>query len=952
MINEIKISPVLTGILFVREFQGTPLLLRSSIFAMEGGVWILAVLGIALLAGLLFVLWKLFKKEPSPILRKVEPQVTAETLDPIPHWFTELKSSNSSDSLAGRSLDVELRETILIGLGSVGRNVITRIVANLNSRFGDGWRTKIHIVQVDVDLRKKPEARDWKIPAGLEDDEWVLLRPELQEIEDRIQEDPQNWQHLQWYEKTAPTYGRSQSRMALFYDLKDGPPSHFWHAVDVAYHNLDKPLVRVIGSTFDSVSSGILVDAAFLVKQGIIPRNADAELWLLGPAKEEWVEPPTSTRISRSEQIARTLATLRELERFQRNARVAFEYVSPGSNYSQLNQVYDYAVIPTIFLFDPLAKNITHVDTMREMSNALTSLLYEKTANALSLHLSHNRQRAAGKSVVCGVGHFELRLSSGLLEEAVTWRMVKDILFESAMGLFPLEQLQKNGEYQNPQDFFPTSRFDTLHEQDAIKRWINYSVKTGERQKFYNNVAARLGQILNGEPATNVQVIQSRRMALDKADQWLKLLVNTVKMYPEIQALSKINRLQDQLSVIRNWLGEEVFLLAKSRWNAAREKLKNLRAGAESDIPENLEWTAYKEHILLSEAQRSKHMDQSPLLKFALRFGWYVNFDEDENEWKVDLVAPQANFTWHEGYRPEAIPFSASGFLNSLYNIALPFVQTGMGQSAVERARDMDVSNWAEHVEPILRYDNLEASRLLGSVNHLHLLGVSEKLAPKETPELEGKLNSILKTSVQVADTQDRSVIHLLHVVDWIPFDATYLYDNNQWLTNAVLPSHYVWSLEQWAAEIERDPSNRLSVSFLSRYNDDKEFMTSFGLGLIYGLFTGQEDGIWTVPFAGDDWKRMFPHRNPRLAASLLGMFFTEQEYEIQKDICISIWNNLIEERRIAVKDVAYEFFRDFEQTKLKAYFRNDSEDARMENDLGIFLTHLLQAEKQALRAR
>ena len=911
--------------------------------------------GIAVLVGLLlFLLWKLFNRGTTSISRKDEPQVTTEFLDSIPDWFKELKDNNSGGSLTGRNLDVELRETILIGLGPVGRSVISRIVANLNSRFGDDWRSKIHVIQVDADLRKKPEARDWQIPTGLKEHEWVLLQPELQEIEARIQKKPQDWRHLQWYEKTAPVYGRSQSRVALFFDLRDGPSSHFWQAVETAYNNLDKPVIRVIGSTFDSVSSGILVDVAFLVKQGITRRNADAELWLLGPAQAEWVEHPASIRISRSEQTIRTLATLRELERFQRNSRVAFEYVPPASNYSQLNQVYDYGVIPTVFLFDPLTRNLTHAETMREMSNALTSLLYEKTANALSVHLSHNRQRAAGKSVVCGVGHFELRLSSGMQEEAVTWRMVKDILFESAMGLFPLEQLQKNGEYQELQGFVPSPSLDVLKEQDAIKRWIIYSVKTGDRRKFYNNIVARLGQILNGEPASTVLAVQGRRMALDKAERWLKLLNNTVKMYPEIQVLSKINKLQGQLSIIRNWLGDEVFSLARSRWHVARENLRNMYAGAESDIPADLEWTAYRENILLTEAQKSKHIDQSPLLKFALRFGWHVSFNDDEEDWKIDLVVPPATFTWQAGSRPEyySVSLSASGFLDSLYRIALPFAQTGMGRSAVERANNVDVSHWAERVDPLLRYDDLEASRLIGSIDHLRILGASESLAPKETQELAGKLNSVLKTSLQVCDTQDRSVVHLLHVVDWIPFEATYLYDDDQWMVNVVPPSSYVWPLEQWASGIERDSSNRLSVAFLSRYNEYEKFITSFGIGLIYGLFTCDGDGSWNVPSVGDTWKRVEPEQNPHMASSLLGAFFAEQGFERHMDGYIFAWNELIDQQRKAVADSAYEFFRDFEQTKLKVYFRNEVDDAGLERDLGIFLTYLVEVEKQTLRAR
>ena len=88
------------------------------------------------------------------------------------------------------------------------------------------------------------------------------------------------------------------------------------------------------------------------------------------------------------------------------------------------------------------------------------------------------------------------------------------------------------------------------------------------------------------------------------------------------------------------------------------------------------------------------------------------------------------------------------------------------------------------------------------------------------------------------------------------------------------------------------------------------------------------------------------------MASSLLGAFFAEQGFERHMDGYIFAWNELIDQQRMAVADSAYEFFRDFEQTKLKVYFRNEVDDAGLERDLGIFLTYLVEVEKQTLRAR
>lgn len=933
--TNLPISPAITGINFASIL---PFL-----------KWI----GIAfVVVGGLFLLWKILTREKTVYVTPQPPPLpTIETLDPIPGWFKELKDNNTSGYFDRKNPNIELQETILIGLGLVGRNVLERIIAGLNTHFGDSWRSKIRIIQVDVDLQMDRHSSEWQIPSGLRQAEWVLLKPELTEIQERLRKNPQDWEHLHWYEQTAPVYPRSKSRMALFYDLRDGPSSQLWNAVETAYYELDKPLVRVIGSTFDSVGSGLLADMAFLVKQGITRRNADVEMWLLGPSREEWSESPNPGRLSPSEQVMRTLAALRELERFQRNSNVTFQYVPPTSNFTQLNQTYDYAVIPTVFFFDPASKNLRFSEMMREMSHVLMSLLYEKTARSLSLHLSATRVQAVGKSVACGIGHVEVRLSSGLLEEAVAWRMVKDVLFEEAMGLFPLERIHSNGEYQPLRDFSPTPSLNVLHEQETVKRWIIYVVKTGDQRRLFNNISARLGQILNGEPAVATSdFIQGRRMALDKAERWLRLLTNTLKMYPEIQIVQKINKLQDQLAVLQSWLVNDVSALALSRWNEARANLKKLRAASdfETDIPPDLEWSAYKEYIMLNEAQISQYTDQSPLLKVASRFGWHVHFDENEKEWRLNLILPPTDFSWNEGSRPDAyaIPVSASEFLDSLFKLALPFAQMEMGHSAVERANTLDVNDWKDRVRPMLRYEELEASRLMGSLTHKHILGISEGLSPRESKELTEKVSSFIKP-IDVVDTGDRSVAHFLHAVNWIPFESMDIYNNDQWTFNTVLPSYYVWPLEQWASSIETDSSHRLSVSFLTRFNRYKKFMKVFGLGLIYDLFTFEPNDGWIVPFADNDWKRIMPYRNPHLAASLMDMFFTEREYETQKEKCMIVWNALIEDRRSALKDSAYGFFRNFEQTKLKIYFQNDGDDAKAERDMGVFLSYLLQEEKQ-----
>ncbi len=899
---------------------------------------------------LLYLLWKYLHRKN--VVVEPKPYMPKEVLDPIPAWFKRLLPGKTDDGSQSKKQELEFQETILIGLGTAGRTVLSQLVLDLNARFGDEWRSKIHVLQIDVDVQKTSAKTDWHIPAGLKEGEWILLRPELQEIKERLQRRPRDWEYLKWFEKTAPAYPRSQGRIALFWDLRDGPrTSQFWRAVEGSYQGLSKTVIRVVGATFDDIGSGILVDVAYLVKRGIVQRDADVELWLLGPASSDWIETPGEIRITRNEQAVRTLATLRELERFQRNAKVHFKYVPLASTYTQLNQIYEYAVTPTVFLFDPSAKGMSHQESMRKMSGALSSLMYRQTAGVLSEHISHNRLGASGKSVVCGLGHHDLRITSGLVEKVLAWRMVKDVLLEERVGIFPIEESTRDGKYQSLDAFISQPALQIHREQDEIKKWIAYAIQSRSLHEFCNNVSARLGQILNGEPGTAQNAIKDRRMALDKAERWLKILDGTVRMYPELPISAKVKNLQTRLDQVRDWIRGEVAGLAKQRWQNSRTQLERLSSGSETDLSADLEWTPYKEIILLSDAQAEKHFDQSPLFKLASRFGWYVRYDEEQKEWSIHLVIPPFGFGWQESSRPDyyLAPGSAVEFLDGLFGIGIALARLGLGRSAVERASLADVSGWTGRADAMLQYDDLEASRLVGSVDHLYVLGVSESFAPQATRDLAKKFQHI---PLQIVDTQDRSVVHLIHEVDWIPFETLSLYDNEQWERNTVLPAHYVWPLEQWAAEVEMTASERLSVSFLNRYNEQEEFMTTFGLGLIYDLFNFDEEGCWTVPFPGQDgWKRVSPERHPERASSLLAMFFDQGEFASERKGCITLWKKQIQERRQMGNDTAYEFFRDLQRKKIPAYFALDEDDAQGQRDLGVFLTHLIEVEKKTPRS-
>jgi hypothetical protein len=842
---------------------------------------------------------------------------------------------------------IQLRETIIIGVGSAGRAVLSQIVSNLNRKFEKSWRSTVHVVQVDADIRKTQRRDDWQSPLGLLDNEWVLLFPDLEEVVERIQKSPHKWDYLRWYDKTSPAYARSKGRLALFYDLKDGPRySKFWTAIENAYRGLSKPVVRIVGTTFDDVGSGILADIAYLVKRGIMQRDADVELWLLGPnGEEEWDEFHNSSRISIREQYTRTLATLRELERFQRNAKTEFVYVSPQSKYTQLNQSYQYAITPTIFLFDPKAKQQTSKAAMKEMANAISTLLYPEVDAALAKHLSANRVDAAGKSVVCGIGQYEFRLSSDLFEEAMAWRIVKDVLFEEKLGVFPLERSLDDGRYEALGSFVPVG-FDFLKEQETISKWVNYSIEEGDTHLLVRNISARLGQILNGEFNLGSSNLKDRRLSIERAERWLKVFISTLRMYPELDSFHRVGALSDQIQILKDWMEEDVKNLCDKRLGAARENLrKTLSASEEPSQDAHPEWEEYKSLFLSNDYETQNYSQKPPLEQVASRFGWFVSYDEQGQKWEIQLVIPPLDFGWQKGSNPSyyAVRIDESDFLVDLHKIASAFIQLGRERTAVEQALGLDFKSWPDSASVMLNYNESEASDLTGGIQHLTLLGASVSLARTATENFVTQLDDKYQLPITVCDTQDPRVVQVMRVVDWVPFETLGLYKQEGWDVSAVLPSHYVWEEEQWAAEIEENSSEKFSPTFLSNYSQHKEFITAFGYGLLYGLFVYDGTGNWYVPGL-DAQVRL--GGNAELYSQLWKVLNEMNNMSVSS--LVDAWMENIEATRDEIKADTYSYFREFEKNQLVEFIQHPD---RRERDFGVFLRYLIGIEKKKLRS-
>ena len=461
------------------------------------------------------------------------------TKDKTPIWLKALTTTAvlAEESISSSADSESISPTVIIGLGVTGRTVLNQIGRTLRSRYGGQLPPQVRLLQIDIQPEHASHL-EWKKPCHLADDEWVLLTPDLKEMQRFLQKDVNRKkasnQYLNWYEPYTPS-GRMQGRMSVFYDLRRGNNgSVLWSSLHKTVHHLNKPRIKVVGATFDDGSSGLLVDVARLAQIVVSGSNAehsnvDVEMWLTTPVGKDWSPEITNGRrkIRKNEQQTRSMAALREMERFQRNARQPFEYVPPSNLQDQLRSVTHSAVMQTIFLFEPRPEVGNVDDHLNVMVDGLLAVLHQSTQQALTQHLTASQLRAGtlanqrSMGTVCSLGTYSVRLPLGVLEEATAWRVVYDLLFEELLGIHPCRQQQPNGLYSevSPEQAVPDNGHIRRKTAEAL---VETFISDLSGRGFMQAVAEQTGKLLNGESDDMEKQPLNRQGGLLRAQRWLE----------------------------------------------------------------------------------------------------------------------------------------------------------------------------------------------------------------------------------------------------------------------------------------------------------------------------------------------------------------------------------------------------------------------------------------------
>lgn len=845
-------------------------------------IWLLGLLAILPFLPLLSMAWfKRPKQTPFPEPLYVSPVEPDPPPDPYPAWLKRLDDSRKT-LVANESVmpATDLTDTMIIGIGPVGRVVLTQMAQTLRARYGGRLPTNVRLLQIDVQP-KDASALNLSCPAYLEAEEWVLLEPDLIQVSDNLQRAPQDWPHLDWYEATAmEEYGRARGRMALFYDLKDGADrSVLWRSLSRTAAQLNHPRLRLVGSTFDDTSSGMLTDVAWLI-QMITQSSVDVELWLSGPLNQTWSPRLHNPRqqIQVNEQKARTLATLRELERLQRNATVPFYYVSANNVQTQFRKTSEAtAVVQTLFLFTPADEETDIEDHLATIADSLLAVLHKPAQQTVNDHLNRSETPASnltnrdGLGMVCSLGAYSVRMPLGLLEEALTWRMAQEILFEAQIGLLPLLRLLPEGDYEALEvDDLPDN---AASRRDAAANFVQRYRRRWYTADFSYALARQVGDILNGE-AQEKNPSLDRAGGLVKAIRWLESVRNHLNIEGELGAAQAVNGLRQQLLDWQTFLMETVLPLVQQRWQESRHNLEQLlrQSGRQWAVPSGLEWPIYRERVRSWLDSPPPTLSSEQLVRAAQRFGWHVAYRETGREWQTQLWLPPGDFVW-EG--PDSLwdvesfiqRQDGAAFAGRLYQLIAPLARNrASAEYALDQAEKLDKRFWLDQASPRLPINAMEASRLMdfgGGVRELAVL-----VAPKSTRalQLEGELRATPGApSVELSQTEDQTAVTLLRIRDRVPL-ATYEqgYGPDAWQSQFVPPGLYVWRGEQLAAGVESD--KRLSSLFVGWLELDPQLVDLFARAYLFSLLDspGRNElelpglGSWSGEKPGDGLANLF----------------------------------------------------------------------------------------------
>lgn len=411
--------------------------------------------GLLLLLGLVPFVMQLFKRKPTSTISISSPS-PAPTRPSKPaygfeNWIAgaERKWASQEDLLSPTWL--RQGPIIFVGLGNAGETVLRNISTYMAGRVGRNWEKRApHIRLMSVRVSEEDG-----VTSGISNLLPGLPRINLALNADRRRRMKLDQPHLKWVggSDRLNKLGRALGRFAIFSNLSEGlNESHLWRSINERMGNLTGAAVYVIGDVFSDEASGMIADIAHLFRVGHGNHIGYMGLCLIGQ-NANW-----SDNMQPARRNERAFATLRELQRLQRNSSVSWVYAPGLGSPIQLEGTSQKTLFDEILLFDGKGENqfdlsaqTAEEGVLAMLSGCMIAMLDETTSvrveanRANQLTIPVREGQVSVEQVVGSMGTFALRLPVDEVRRIVEARLMHRFLFGAKTGVLPLEELDRNG---------------------------------------------------------------------------------------------------------------------------------------------------------------------------------------------------------------------------------------------------------------------------------------------------------------------------------------------------------------------------------------------------------------------------------------------------------------------------------------------------------------------------
>jgi len=700
----------------------------------------------------------------------------------LPEWLSTAQANplhpHSTKYLSG------FLPTMIVSIGPSARVVLEQIAARLKLMAGTLQFPGMALLAVDV-IPKAGHTPPSPQRGKLLPEQYVLLTPDLANIESNIL-DPM-FRHVRWWWQgnTPNYYGRAIARLGVVSDLLKGFSGSI--LMKQLRRGLTQPSTKVwvIASAADIVGASMMYDVAMLARNAGGGNISRLSLVLL------LQDASTGKEVDHTDREARTFASLIELERLGRNDTVHLHYSAVDA---ELRFQYHQALFDDIFLVNANP----HLTSTVGQPNPVLATTADTLFTLLSPGVNRSlfdwllpRQPMGEEVLVTALGAYSFRLPRQALLQVLKARLVHKMiasLREKLSGDSTLTPSRKHVlAWLNGQGI--SAPVDTL--LAGIAKAVGDPLfQAGSPNTFdtLRNLATslppKLAAILNGEDLEFQDFAGRLGMArrfVEELDAVMEIALRKFNGQPLVtiqKCRQLVRNILDDLKAWQNvWGLSGILAISNELYKEAQGRFSNecgRKSAHISVIDENAEEDHFTNYFSVSNA-----LHEPILQKMPAYTGWHWIYDEKYSHDKVAFsMALPAGQVWLDCRNPEEILRSLEKLVDSFLGIITTSVTLA---KELNKIKNQSNTRYQQSINDLklksmisVEFDPFKADAILGpSIRKIReaTFLISGDSAAKDL------LYESLDKAPQKCDALDDETATLLQVTTQIPLRSLKLYE-------------------------------------------------------------------------------------------------------------------------------------------------------------------------------